>query len=167
VVHVQLTRSALTFRGVLPTGGLAVQWQLETGAGRFDGSVVSEADGTFEISGLKPGTLIVAVSSGDAGQIAAFAMPADASQPHPIALAAQVAVNVLIPEQRKPDELRVRVAGIDITPLLWRAAAFQPRPGQTSEWIWRLPPGVYELVLGGNAQQVELRDGEKRISFRP
>lgn len=167
VVHVRLTKSALTFRGVLPTGGLTVQWQLETGAGRFGGSVLSEADGTFEISGLKPGTLIVAVSSGPGGQIATFTMPAGASQRHPIALAAEAAVNVLVPEQTKPDQLRVRVAGIDITPLLWRVPAFQPRPAQPSEWIWRLPAGVYELVLGGIAQQVDLRDGEKRITFRP
>jgi hypothetical protein len=167
VVHLKLTRSALTFRGVLPTGGLTVEWQLETGAGRFSGSVLSEADGTFEIPGLKPGTLIVAVSSGPVGQIAAFTMPADASQQPPIALATEAAVNVLVPKETKPDQLRVRVKGIDITPLLWRVAAFQPRPGQPSEWIWRLPAGVYELVFGGIAQQVDIRDGEKRISFRP
>ncbi len=167
LVHVRMSRSALRFRGVLPTGEWSVQWQLETGTGRFGGSVLSEADGTFEISGLKPGTLIVAVSSGRGGQIAAFMMPADGSRQHPIALAAETAVNVLLPEQSKPDELRVRLAGIDITPLLWRVAAFQPRPAQPSEWIWRLPAGVYELVLGGIARQVDLRDGEKRISFRP
>lgn len=167
VAHIRLTKSAPTFRGVLPTGGLTVHWQLETGTGRFNGSVLSEADGTFEISGLQPGTLIVAVSSGLGGQIAAFTMPADASQQHPITLTAEAAVNVLFPEQTKPDQLRIRVAGIDITPLLWREAAFQPRPAQPSEWIWRLPAGVYELVLGGIARQVDLRDGEKRISFRP
>ncbi|HSY49314.1 MAG TPA: carboxypeptidase regulatory-like domain-containing protein [Thermoanaerobaculia bacterium] len=167
VVHLKLTRSALTFSGVLPTGGLTVEWQLETGVGRFGGSVLSEADGTFEIPDLKPGTLIVAVSSGPVGQIAAFTLPADGSQQHPLAMAAEVAVNVLVPKETKPDQLLVRVGGIDITPLLWRVAAFQPRPGQPSEWIWRLPAGVYELVLGGTAQQVDLRDGEKRISFRP
>jgi 5-hydroxyisourate hydrolase-like protein (transthyretin family) len=167
VVHVKLTRSALTFRGVLPTGGLSVQWQLETGAGRFGGSVLSEADGTFEISGLKPGTLIVAVSSGRGGQIVAFMMPADVSQQHPIALAVEAAVNVLVPEQTRPDELRVRVKGVDITPLLWRVAAFQPRPGQASEWIWRLPAGIYEFALAGVTRRVDSRGGEKRVSFRP
>ena len=165
MVHVKLSRAALTFRGLLAARDLTVHWQLETGTGRFVGSVLSEADGTFEISGLKPGTLIVAVSNAQGGTIAAFTIPAGEAQQHPIALAAERAIHVLVPEQTKPEELRVRVAGIDVTPLLWRVTAFQPRPSQPSEWIWRLPAGVYEVVLGGVARQVDLRDGESRVSF--
>ena len=166
-VHVRLSKSGLTFRGVVSTGRLTVHWQLESGTGRFSGSVLSEADGTFDISGLKPGTLIVAVSSGQHGQIASFTMPADAAQQHRITLDDEVAVNLLVPEQTKPDVLRVRMAGIDITPLLWREAAFQPRSRQASEWSWRLPAGVYEFVLGDVTRLVDSRDGEKRVSFRP
>jgi len=166
MLHVKLSRSAFTFRGVLPSRDLTVQWQLETGAGRFAGSVLSETDGTFEISGLTPGTLIVAASSAQGGTIAAFTIEAGDSQQHPIALVAETPIHVLVPEQTRPDELRIRIAGVDISALLWRVAAFQPRPSQPSEWLWRLPAGVYEVVLGGVARQVDLRDGEGRVTFR-
>lgn len=167
VVHVRLSKAELTFHGVLATGPFAVQWQLETGEGRFGGLALSQADGTFEISGLKPGKLIVAVSSDRSGQIAAFTMPADSSPPQPIALDSEVAVSVMVPDHMKPDALRVWMAGVDITPLLWRVAAFQPRPGLASEWIWRLPAGVYEFGLSGVIRHVDSRDGEKRVSFLP
>ncbi len=168
MLRLEMKRVDSTFRGqVAPAADAVIHWQLETTAGPFLGSTFAKSDGRFEIARLKAGTLIVAASSTAGGAIASFDLSAAAEHEQTISLEQDSTVRVLLPDEARPEELRISVNGIDITPLLWRVAAFQPRPGAASEWVWRLPQGPYGFMLRRETKRLTLYAGVNHITFRP
>lgn len=169
ILRVKLKRSDIVFRGrVAPATPATIHWQLDTPAGTFPGSLSTASDGRFEIERLSVGTLSIALTSPLGNAIASFPLTTTDQREQEIVLDQKVMVHALLPDEARPEEVRIRANETDITSLLWRVAAFQPRPGAASEWIWRLPRGhTYTFRLGGITKTVNCCADVIQVPFRP